>query len=57
MTGYFVKVYEIDTNVHLYDTVIYRKPVKGNDLFGRKIIMAVPLLFKDNYEVYVDKLW
>lgn len=56
MTGYFIKVYEIDTNVHLYDTVIYRKPIKGNDLFGRKIMMVVPLLFDDNYEIYVDKL-
>ena len=56
MIGWYVEVYDFETRVLQYKTVIYREPIVGEALFGRMIEAAIPMLFPYSYEVYV-KSW
>lgn len=53
MIGWYVEVYDFETRVLQYKTVIYKEPVVGEALFGRIIEAVAPMLFPYNYEVYV----
>ena len=48
-------MYDFKTHTLQYKTIIYKKPIVGDILFGHKIKAVIPMLFPYNYEVYISE--